>query len=101
MIYDIPDEFFGPPTDRGENWPDYPDLRNAVSWLKTFISPEEWRRRRKVAASRLYEVLLGKLKDPTGKGKLFVEEDSFGWYLFLAEAYLDHSWDYEPIYGSR
>lgn len=27
--------------------------------------------------------------------------DAFGWYLFLGEAYLDHNWNYEPMYGSR
>jgi hypothetical protein len=25
----------------------------------------------------------------------------FGWYLFLADAFLDHVWNYEPMFGSR
>ena len=35
------------------------------------------------------------------KGRFFSEADIFGWYLFLADAFLDHIWNYEPMYGSR
>jgi hypothetical protein len=44
---------------------------------------------------------LSQLQDPTGKGRFFAQMDTFGWYLFLAEAFIDHLWNYEPVFGSR
>jgi len=35
------------------------------------------------------------------KGRFFSESDTFGWYLFLCEALLDHIGNYDPIFGSR
>ncbi|MFC0804732.1 transposase [Ensifer sp. P24N7] len=41
------------------------------------------------------------MSDPDVKGRFFNSRDTFGWYLFLAEAFLDHMWNYEPMFGSR
>lgn len=101
MSFNFPNDFFDPPPNRDESWPDHPELRRAVDWLKSFMSEKDWIKRRETAAKRLYAAALGQLNDPTGKGRFFAENDTFGWYLFLAEAFLDHFWNYEPVFGSR
>ena len=97
----FPDDFFTPPTTRGEEWPDNPQLRRAVDWFRSFMSVAEWEERRLAAAQRLYDAALQRPSAIAGKGRFFAETDTFGWYLFLAEAFLDHIWNYEPVYGSR
>lgn len=101
MDFKIPDDIFTPPQDRHESWPDHPDLRQAVNWLKSFMPGEDWINRRDAAFKRLYAAAIGQLNDPSGKGRFFAENDTFGWYLFLADAYLDHIWNYEPVFGAR
>jgi hypothetical protein len=100
MTLEIPNDFFEPPSVRDETWPDYPDLRRGVEWFKGFMTEAEWKSRRLAAAKRLYDAALGRL-DAGDKGRFFAEGDTLGWYLFLAEAFLDHVWNYEPTYGSR
>jgi hypothetical protein len=100
MPVDIPDDFFTPPAERDDAWPDHPELRRAVEWLKGYMTEQEWRTRRMAAANRLYDATLGRL-DPADRGRFFAEADVFAWYLFLADAFLDHIWNYEPMYGSR
>jgi len=39
------------------------------------------------------------MSDPNLRGRFFNDSDTFGWYLFLAEAFLDHVWNYEPLFG--
>ncbi|HYE36888.1 hypothetical protein [Methylocaldum sp.] len=101
MNFEIPNDFFDPLPNRDERWPNHPELRRAVNWLKSFMSEKDWIKRREVATRRLYAAAIGLLNDPTGKGRIFSENDTFGWYLFLAEACLDHFWNYEPVFGSR
>lgn len=96
---ELPDGIFGPPEDRGGRWPDHPDVRKAVDWFKAFLSAGEWKARRKAAFFRLHLSAMGLRADP--KGRFFDDADTFGWYLFLSEAFLDHLWNYEPIFGSR
>jgi hypothetical protein len=99
MFSDLPDGFIGPPAERDDSWPDNPDLRRGVDWLKSFMTESDWKRRREAAADRLYAAALQKNDDP--KGRFFAETDTLGWYLFLADAFLDHVRNYEPIFGSR
>jgi hypothetical protein len=101
MPIDFPNDFFDPPTERPANWPDDPDLRRAVGWLKSIMTETEWKQRRDAAANRLYDAALQRLDDPSGKGRFFAESDTFGWYLFLGDAFLDHIGNYEPMFGSR
>ena len=96
---EIPDDFFDPPETRPDTWPDNPDLRRAVDWLKSFMPAREWQQRRLAATQRLYEAALGQLEDK--KGRFFREADTFAWHLLQAEAFLDHIHNYDPMYGSR
>ena len=80
---------------------EFPDLKKCVAWFKSLIPPEEWKERRDKAAKRFYQSLVGELNDPTGIGRFFDNRDQFGWYLFLGEAFTDHPWNYEVIFGCR
>ncbi len=94
----FPEDFFDPPDPRPDEWADNPDLRRAVEWFKTFIPPSQWQQRRDQAARRLYLSALG---IGAGDGRFFDAKDGFGWYLFLAEALLDHIGNYDYVFGSR
>lgn len=97
----FPDDFFIPLPDRNyEVWPDNAELRKAVEWFKTFMTDEEWSSRRLAIAHRFYDASLGQIEE-SDKGRFFSEEDTFGWYLFLGEALIDHLWNYDPTFGSR
>ena len=80
---------------------EFPDLKRGVEYFKSLIKPAEWVARRAIVAKRFYQSLIGELDDPTGKGKFFDDSDLFAWYLFLGEAFSDHPWNYEVIYGCR
>src|SRR6266702_1494675 len=84
-----------------EDWSDEPDLRRAVNWFKSFMTDKDWRHRMEAAARRLYSVAVGKFRDPSDLGRFIEEKDTFGWYLFLADAYLNHLWNYDPTFGAR
>lgn len=94
----FPADFFDPPANRPDDWQDDLNLRRAVDWFKNFIPRREWTQRRDQAARRLYLSALG---INAGDGRFFDVTDSFGWYLFLAEAYLDHIQNYDYVFGSR
>lgn len=96
---ELPEGLFGPLAEEERDWPDRPDLRRAVEWFKGYVGAD-WEKRRYTAFVRLYAAAIGTM-DPSGKGQFFAENDTFGWYLFLADAFLDHPWNYEPMYGSR
>jgi hypothetical protein len=66
--------------------PDEPELRRAVSWFKSYLTDKDWQHRMEAAARRLYSVAVGKFRDPSDLGRFFEEKDTFGWYLFLADA---------------
>jgi hypothetical protein len=100
LSYPFPEDFFGPADELPDGWQDEPDVRRAVEWLRSFMTQEDWEARRVAAATRLYDMALHKV-DPDDKGRLFHDRDTFAWYLFLAEASLDHPWNYEPNFGSR
>lgn len=100
MLNDLefPPDFFDPPEHRPDAWPDNPELRRAVEWFKSFMSHEQWIQRRERAARSLYLSAMGV---DSGDGRFFDTKDSFGWYLFLAEALLDHIGNYDYVFGSR
>lgn len=95
---EFPPDFFDPPDPRPDHWPDNPELRRAVDWFKSFIPPAQWAQRREQAARRLYLSAIG---IGAGDGRFFDAKDGFGWYLFLAEALLDHIGNYDYVFGSR
>lgn len=94
----FPPDFFDPPDPRPDKWPDNPELRRVVDWFKSFIPPQQWVQRREQAARRLYLSAMG---IDAGDGRFFDAKDGFGWYLFLAEALLDHIGNYDYVFGSR
>jgi hypothetical protein len=55
----------------------------------------------RTGSKRFYQSLVGEFADITGKGRFFNDKDLFGWYLFLGEAFTDHPWNYEVIFGCR
>jgi hypothetical protein len=93
----LPPELFVSPQPR--LWADDPDLRRAFNWLRNFIGTD-WERRRINAFVRLHVSATG---DNLGdeKGRFYDPDDMIGWYLFQAEAVLDHLWNVEPMYASR
>jgi len=95
----FPDDFFTPMGPRPPGWRDTPELRALLDWFRSFMSAEEWKSRRNAACDRLYDAASGKVVDEGGR--FFDSEDKIGWYLLLADAFLDHVHNYEPMYGSR
>ncbi|GLS31980.1 hypothetical protein GCM10007937_36900 [Mesorhizobium albiziae] len=71
-----------------------------MDWFKSLMPEEEWHARRVAAFVLLHRRAYG-MTDPDVKGRLLDSRDTFGWYLFLAEAFIDHVWNYEPMFGSR
>lgn len=98
--FKFPEKFFDFEGERPESWPDHPDVRRAVEWLRNRLPAAEWRRRRLAAAQRLYELIVHGA-EPGTSGRFFEARDTFAWHLFLAESYVDHIWNYDPIFGSR
>jgi len=97
---EIPEDFFNFDGERPEEWPDNPDVRRAVEWMRCYIGEAEWKRRRLAAVRRVYDLIINGV-EPGTTGRFFDERDSFGYQLFLAEAYIDHVWNYDPVFGSR
>jgi hypothetical protein len=79
----------------------FPDLRKCVQWFIAQLPEGEWPARRDAVARVFYQTLVGERIDLDPKGRFFNDRDMFGWYLFLGEAFNDHPWNYEVIYGSR
>ncbi len=100
MNFEIPEDFFDFEGERPEGWPDHPDVRRAVELLRSYIEPTEWRERRLAAAQRVYQLIINGA-EPGTTGRFFDARDTFAYYLFLAEAYIDHVWNYDPVFGSR
>lgn len=94
---ELPPQLFISPEPR--EWPDDPNLRRAVDWLKGYVG-DDWQARRLAAFARLHSSALGDMGDEE-KGYFYDRGDVFGWYLFVAEAALDHLWNFEPMFGAR
>lgn len=78
---------------------DFPELKRAVQWFISLLPQGEWPVRRDAVAKHFYRSLIGECRDPTGKGRFFNDRDMSGWYLFLGEAFTDHPWNYEVMFG--
>jgi len=98
--FEIPEDFFNFDGERPENWGDNPEVRRAVEWIKGFIRPDDWRKRRLAAVQRVYRLIINGV-EAGQTGRFFDERDSFAYHLFLAEASIDHPWNYDPVFGSR
>lgn len=97
---EIPEDFFDFDGERPGEWPDNPDVRRAVEWMHSYIGEADWKRRRLAAARRVYDLIINGV-EPDAIGRFFDERDSFAYQLYLAEAYIDHIWNYDPVFGSR
>ena len=97
---ELPEGFFGPPAERGEDWPDEPNVRRAVEWFIALMSHEEWEKRRRRVAEYFYSTPQEKV-EADKSGRYFDDSDTFAWHLFQAEAFIDYKWHYEPTFGSR
>ncbi len=78
-------------------------VRIAYDWCRSFIPEQEWQARK----SRIQEHLLD-LRRPRPRSfaaedfaSVSVSDDRFGWYLYLAETFLEATQSYEPIQGAR
>lgn len=98
-MINIPTDFYTNTEPMAEIWSDDPDVRKAVDWFKSFMTEDEWSIRRDQAAQNLYNAATFQVTN--SKGKFYSDKDIFGWYVFLAEAFLDHVHNYEPMFGSR
>lgn len=78
-----------------------PELKRSVEFFKSLMRPEEWETRRYNIGMRFNQSLIGELNNTSGKGKFFDDDDLFGWYLFLGEAFNDHPQNYEVVFGCR
>jgi len=103
LLVDPKDIDWSPPRDRPQWWPDDPDTRRFTEWLRAMIPAEEWSRRRLAHFFALYGAGEPFRREdiPEVPYKLDADGDRGGWYLFLAEAWIDHIRDYEPAQGSR
>ena len=86
---------------RPDDWVEDVNLRRAVDWFKSFLSPAEWEKRRFAAFTQFVETATGERKEPVGKGRFFDEKDRFAWYLMLGENWLERPIFYDHVYGSR
>ncbi len=78
---------------------EFPELKAAVQWFISLMPEGDWSARRLATAKWYYETLINQSGDPSGKGRFYNERDLIGWYLFLGEAFTDHPWNYELIFG--
>lgn len=103
LTIDPADIDWGPPLERSDEWPDDPDTRRFTEWLRSLLPAEEWERRRLAHFFALYGagMPVDRERTPDLPFNLEAGEDRGGWYLFLAESWIDHISDYEPAQGSR
>lgn len=103
LTIDPKDIDWGPPKARSEDWPDDPDVRRFTEWLRSLIPAEEWAERRLAHFFAMYGAGMPVARDRTPDLPFVFNagEDRGGWYLFLAESWIDHISDYEPAQGSR
>jgi len=98
-LLSFPDDMFNLRPGEAPMYGELPELKRAVDYFKSLMTVDQWTKRREAVATRFYNSLIGELNDPTGR--YFDEDDSFGWYLFLGEAFNDHPHNYEVVYGCR
>ena len=79
----------------------FAELKKCVQWFITQLPEGDWPTRRAAVARLFYQSLVGERTDLDPRGRYFNDKDMFGWYLFLGEAFTDHPWNYEVVFGSR
>lgn len=100
-LLDFPPDMFSLNPGEAPLYGEFPDLKAGVTWFVDHIGAENWHSRREAIAKHFYQSLVGEASDPTGKGKYYTDDDVFAWHLFQGEAFTDHPWNYEVIFGAR
>jgi hypothetical protein len=78
-------------------------VRKGYEWLLEHVEPRDWEVRRRNIQTQLLEVA-NPHSSPIGSQDFrsgSVADDRIGWYLYLAETFLDRRDSYEPIQGAR
>ena len=100
-LLDFPPDMYRLRPNEAPYYGTFPDLKKCVQWFVSLLPKDEWSARRDTVAKRFYQCLVGEFDDETGRGRYFDDRDMFGWYLFLGEAFTDHPWNYELMFGCR
>ena len=85
-------------------WHGDPEVQVALDWFLSFIDPREWDLKKKRINEYLSRISsTNPLPIPLTAEipKILYTEDSFAWYLYLADAYNNHIEDYEFYQGAR
>lgn len=80
------------------------EIENAYKWFKTFISENDWERRKKEIENYLSTIVRTSepFSEPISAGTLIViNKDQIGWYLYLVHTYLFEPHKYEYYQGAR
>lgn len=80
------------------------DIENAYHWFRTFISDQDWMKRKNDIETYLSTVVRTAIpfSEPISNGTLLViQKDQIGWYLFLVHCYLFEPHKYEFHQGAR
>jgi len=80
------------------------DIENAYHWFRTFISDQDWSKRKKDIETYLSTVVRSgtPFSEPISDGTLLViQKDQIGWYLYLVYSYLFEPHKYEYHQGAR
>jgi len=78
-------------------------VRKGYEWLLRFFDSADWNQRRRNIESQLLAVARPHAEPVGSKDfkSVSIVEDRIGWYLYLAETFLDRPLSYEPIQGAR
>jgi len=78
-------------------------VRRGFEWLLSFANSFDWTERRRRIEAQLLATTRPLARLPTSDDfrSVSVVDDRIGWYLYLAETWLDRPDSYEPIQGAR
>ncbi len=79
------------------------ELIAGYDWIRGFLSPSDWRRKKDSIENYLYEKLKP-VADSTNiaeSKRVVIDDDKIGWYLYLAHTYIDERHKYNYVAGAR
>lgn len=80
------------------------NIKNAYNWFRSFLSDQDWLKRKAQIEKYLSTVVRSStpFSEPISEGKLLViKKDQIGWYLYLVHTYLFEPHKYEYNQGAR
>jgi hypothetical protein len=85
---------------KGEALNQHENLIKSLNWFLSFITRNEWMRRREIIEKKLSERVLP--TKPLAEGaRLVIKEDLIGWYLYLVDVMIHEPHKYEYFQGAR